>query len=69
MRVYDQNEVCDKFMKYVDRKFGSVAEAVIHYKVTRAYISNIKRYIAAPNEQMLSDIGFERKNGFVRARK
>ena len=69
MKVYEQDEICEKFTNYVQKKLGGVANAVEKYGVTRAYISNIKRNLAAPNATMLQDIGFERKNGFVRVKK
>jgi len=69
MKVYEEEEVCAIFTKYVRVNFDTATEAATHYGVTNAFISNIKRELAAPNEQMLKDIGFERKNGFVRSKK
>ena len=69
MKVYEEKEVCAIFTKYVRVNFDTATEAATHYDVTDAFISNIKRELAAPNEQMLADIGFKRKNGFVRSKK
>ena len=69
MKVYEEKEVCDIFTKYVRVNFDTATEAAIHYGVTNAFISNIKRDLAAPNEKMLADIGFKRKNGFVKSKR
>ena len=69
MKVYEEKEVCAIFTKYVRVSFDTATEAAIHYDVTNAFISNIKRELAAPNESMLADIGFVRKNGFVKSKK
>ncbi len=69
MKVYEEKEVCAIFTKYVRVNFDTATEAATHYDVTNAFISNIKRELAAPNEQMLKDVGFVRKNGFVKSKK
>lgn len=69
MKVYEEKEVCEIFAKYVRSNFDTAADAAVYYGVTSAYISNIKRKLAAPNESMLVDIGFVRKNGFVKSKK
>ena len=69
MKVFEQSEICEVFTKYVRQSFDSADNASLYYNVSNSFISNIKRGDAAPNKQMLKDIGFERKNGFVKSKK
>jgi len=66
MKHYDLKHVCEKFTKHVYDNFKTATLAAEHYKVTSAFISNIKREISPPNAQMLRDIGFEFKSGFIK---
>ena len=65
-KVFSQEEICDKFKAFIRSKFEWQADAAKHYKVTDAYISSVKRGDCAPNAKMLEDMGFARKNGFIK---
>ena len=68
-RGYTKEFVCNKFFWHVRNNFKTQTEAAEHYGVTDKYISGIVREVSPPNEVMLQDIGFERKNGFVKSKK
>lgn len=65
-KLFTKEEVCDKFTLYVRNEFESATQAAAHYDVNKSFITLIKKHVAAPNSQMLADIGFKRKNGFVK---
>lgn len=68
MKIYDQEEICKLFTKYVRVNFDSADEAAAYYGVHKSFISNIKGCKAAPNKSMLEDMRFERMNGFIKSR-
>jgi hypothetical protein len=66
---YTQEFVCTKFAVYVNKNFKTQTAAAKHYGVKDSYLTRIIKFEKPPKSDMLADIGFEVRNGFVRARK